>query len=230
MILSRPNSFLPFAQIGTQMSESRYLACRSVLDRIASGLLLLLFCPLLAIIAVAILVRMGRPVLFRQARVGQFGQVFSILKFRTMVVDAERLGGGYMHPDLNLVPALGRFLRKSSLDELPQLLNILKGDMAFVGPRPALPSQYSRYTPAQTERVLVPQGITGLAQIKYRNSAPWSVRILTDIDYARSVGPGLDCRILLATLRKVVLAEGIHLDQMPEAVDDLLPAPERNNP
>ena len=186
-----------------------YLAKRALLDKAVAGMMLVALSPVFAFITILIAVRMGRPILFRQNRVGQFGKVFTILKFRTMINNAEEIGGGYIPLELNLVPPLGRKLRSSSLDELPQLVNILRGQMSFVGPRPALPDQYARYTPEQSRRVLVPQGITGLAQIAYRNEAPWSLRIEKDLEYVSHVGPMLDLKILVHTVYKVLRADGL---------------------
>lgn len=199
-----------------------YLKVRRVADVIVAGILLILVSPVLAVTAVLIRLRMGSPVLFRQTRVGHRGE-FSIIKFRTMVNNAERIGGGYYSPDLNLVPPLGAFLRKMSLDELPQLFNILKGDMAFVGPRPALPSQVSRYSEIQKGRLSVPQGVTGIAQLRYRNNAPWSLRIDSDLEYVATVSPLTDLRILASTPHKVLKGTGVRMDQTAAEVDDLGP-------
>lgn len=208
----------------------RYLRVRSVADRVLAALLLIPALPVMAVVALVIVATMGRPVLFRQQRVGQGGRVFDILKFRTMVRDAERIGGGYFPGSLDLVPPAGRFLRRSSLDELPQLLNIVRGDMAFVGPRPALVSQYERYTPEQARRVAVPQGITGLAQVVYRNDAPWSKRIELDVHYVDNVGPRLDAQILALTVRRLVSASGVVEGQTAADVDDLAAPTERGEP
>jgi lipopolysaccharide/colanic/teichoic acid biosynthesis glycosyltransferase len=198
-----------------------YLSRRKVIDRVIAGAMLLILSPLLAIIAISIRLRMGRPILFRQQRVGRFGEPFEIIKFRTMIENAEEIGGGYIPTELNLVPPLGQFLRSTSLDELPQLVNIFKGQMSFVGPRPALPQQYARYTPEQARRVLVPQGITGLAQIAYRNEATWSRRIAKDLEYVESVGFITDVRLLIRTVSKVLRSDGIVNDQRAVEVDDL---------
>lgn len=204
------------------MSKSlRYIAIRSVTDRVVAAILLVLASPVLAAVAVAVAVFLGKPVFFKQERIGQGGRPFSILKFRTMVKDAEKIGGGYMPPELNLIPPLGRFLRASSLDELPQLWNIVTGDMAFVGPRPALPDQFARYTPRQTGRVSVPQGVTGLAQVRYRNNAPWSVRIEADLEYVERIGFRTDVSIFMATLKRVLTRSDVRLDQSRDEVDDL---------
>ena len=193
-------------------------------ERLLAALLLVVLSPLFAVIALLIAVRMGRPILFRQQRVGQFGKVFWILKFRTLINNAEEIGGGSILPELNLVPPLGEKLRRYSLDELPQLVNIARGDMSFVGPRPALPEHFARYTAAQAQRVLVPQGLTGLAQVAYRAEAPWSLRIQKDLEYVAKVGPWLDLKILIATALKVVRAEGVVENLAPEEVADFGPA------
>ncbi|WP_348788960.1 sugar transferase [Leifsonia sp. NPDC080035] len=201
----------------------RYVRARSVADRVVAAVLLVPALPVMAVIALTIAVRMGRPVLFRQQRIGMGGRSFEILKFRTMVPDAERIGGGYFPDGLDLVPPLGRFLRRSSLDELPQLLNVVRGDMAFIGPRPALVSQFARYTPEQKRRVSVPQGITGLAQVVYRNDAPWSKRIELDVHYAEHIGLRMDARVLALTVRGLLTASGVVEGQTAADVDDLAP-------
>lgn len=190
------------------------------MDRFAAALMLVALTPLLAIIAILIRVRMGKPILFRQRRIGQFGKVFTMFKFRTLINNAEEIGGGSILPELNLVPPLGEKLRLYSLDELPQLVNIARGDMSFVGPRPALPVHFARYTPEQARRVLVPQGLTGLAQVAYRAEAPWSVRIKKDLEYVAEVGPLLDFKILVATVFKVLRAEGVVESLSPTETDD----------
>jgi len=206
-----------------------YLTVRSVIDRVIASIALILLSPLIGFVALAVRIRMGSPVLFRQERVGQGGRRFAILKFRTMIVGAEAKGGGYMPPELNLVPPLGAFLRKYSLDELPQLVNIVRGDIAIVGPRPALPSQFQRYTPTQAQRVGVPQGLTGLAQVRHRNNAPWSVRISTDLEYIEQIGPMLDLKILVVTVGRVLRASGVRADQTVAEVDDLGPLPPKES-
>lgn len=203
------------------MPRSRYLAIRSATDRVVAALLLIVTSPILLIVGVAVLVVLGRPMFFTQQRIGRAGKPFAIVKFRTMVKNAEKIGGGYMPPEFNLVPPLGRLLRSSSLDELPQLWNILRGDMSFVGPRPALPDQYARYTPRQVGRVEVPQGVTGLAQVRYRNNAPWSTRIEADLEYVQRVGLATDAWIFMATLKRVLTRSDVLLDQNREEVDDL---------
>lgn len=210
------------------MKRSSYLCARRVADVFAASILILASSPIMACIGLIIRLRLGSPVLFRQVRRGHRGE-FTLLKFRTMVNDAEALGGGYMPSHLNLVPPLGSFLRKSSLDELPQLLNILRGDMSFVGPRPALPDQVKRYTAEQRGRLAVPQGITGLAQVRYRNEAPWSVRIESDLEYVQNLGFRRDLLILIATVGRVLRGSGIRADQTAQEVDDLHPGSHTND-
>lgn len=199
-----------------------YLIGRALLDKVAAALMLVALTPVLALIAILIRARMGRPIFFRQRRIGQFGKVFTMIKFRTLINNAEEIGGGSILPELNLVPPLGEKLRLYSLDELPQLVNILRGDMSFVGPRPALPEHYARYTPEQARRVLVPQGLTGLAQVAYRAEAPWSLRIKKDLEYVSSVGPFLDVKILVATVFKVLRGEGVVESLSPTETDDFV--------
>ncbi len=203
------------------MSRSRYLAVRAVTDRIVAGTALVVLSPLMLAIAASILLAMGRPVLFRQRRVGTGGEDFSIVKFRTLVRDAERLGAGYVLPGMDLVPPLGHVLRSTSLDELPQLWNILVGEMAFVGPRPAMRDQYERYTDRQRGRVSVPQGVTGLAQVRYRDAATFSTRIEADLEYVATVSLRTDVRLLVATISAVTRHDGIVQHQTPEDIDDL---------
>ena len=202
------------------MSSKRgYLAARRALDVAASLAALALLSPVLAASAIAVRSTMGSPVLFRQRRTGHKGE-FDVLKFRTMVNGAEQIGGGYMADAL--IPPVGKFLRRWSLDELPQLVNILKGDMAFVGPRPALPKQVAKYTERQAGRLAVPQGLTGLAQVRYRNNAPWSVRIESDLEYVDAIGPLTDLKLLLLTVQRVLTGQGMRMDQTPaDRIDDL---------
>ncbi|MDO5452110.1 MAG: sugar transferase [Candidatus Saccharibacteria bacterium] len=197
-----------------------YLKIRRLVDVVLSIILLIALAPVFAFVSLSILVMMGKPIFFRQTRQGHKG-TFQIIKFRTMIKNADRIGGGYYSPDIQLVPPLGALLRKVSLDEIPQLLNILKGDMSFVGPRPALPTQVERYTEEQMRRLAVPQGITGLAQLRYRNNAPWSVRIESDLEYVDSISPRMDLQILAATPLKVLRSSGVRMDQTAEEVDDL---------
>ncbi|MFZ0142434.1 MAG: sugar transferase [Aeromicrobium sp.] len=200
------------------MSPS-YLDARYVLDRLVAAVLLVILSPVMAVVALAVLSSSGRPILFRQHRVGRHGETFSVLKFRTMVENAERIGGGYTPEGTDLITPIGKLLRASSLDELPQLVNVLRGEMALIGPRPTMADQYERYTDFQRRRVEVLPGITGLAQVKYRDDAPWSMRIELDVEYIERAGPRLDGVIVLGTLRRMF--SGARSDQTPGEVDDL---------
>jgi lipopolysaccharide/colanic/teichoic acid biosynthesis glycosyltransferase len=160
---------------------------------------LLVLAPLLAAVAVAIRLRMGRPVLFRQARAGLDGRPFPLLKFRTMT-DA-RDNAGALLPDSERLTPLGRFLRRTSLDELPQLWNVLRGEMRLVGPRPLFVDYVARYTPEQRRRLAVKPGLTGWAQIHGRNAITWEQKFELDLWYIENRGFALDLRVLAATLR-----------------------------
>lgn len=146
------------------------------------------------------------PVLFRHERVGRNGKPFMLLKFRTMRHDPRRAVG---YPDHSLVTPVGRILRRTSFDELPQLWNVARGSMSIVGPRPTIASQVERYDERQRGRLLVRPGLTGLAQVRGRNALSWPERIDLDLEYVRTQSVGLDLRILLSTVRTVLSGEGI---------------------
>ena len=176
---------------------------------------LILISPLMLIIAAAIKVTSQGPVLFRQERLGKNGVVFEILKFRTMVVDAERIGDGINvnSEGDNRITKIGKFLRSTSLDELPQLWNVLIGEMSLVGPRPPLPYhpyEYSDYSDYQRKRFEMKPGITGLAQVTVRNSVSWDQRIIIDIKYVEKFNIWFDIKILLKTIPKVFFKENIY--------------------
>jgi sugar transferase EpsL len=180
-------------------------------------LALVVFSPIMAAVALAVRLLLGRPVLFRQARPGYLGQPVEILKFRTMTnaVDAT----GIPLPDADRLVPFGKFLRKTSLDELPELWNVLKGDMSLVGPRPLLPQYLSRYTAFQRRRHEGKPGITGWAQIKGRNALTWEQKFELDVWYVDHRSFWLDAKILWLTLQEVIRSEGINQDghaTMPE--------------
>lgn len=175
-------------------------------DVVFAATLLLLTAPLMAVVAVVVAVGLGRPVLFRQRRVGREERLFELVKFRTMrepdptrelVSDADRL------------TPLGRWLRATSLDELPTLWNVLRGDMSIVGPRPLLPEYLGRYSPTQARRHEVRPGVTGLAQVRGRNSLDWDDKLALDVEYVDRRSLRLDLSILVATIRTVLGREGI---------------------
>ena len=174
---------------------------------LATGLLVTLS-PLLVLLALAIRVKLGSPILFRQVRPGRFGRPFMLLKFRSMR-DLYDERGALLPDDVRLT-TFGRTLRSSSLDELPELINVWRGDMSFVGPRPLLMEYLPLYSREQARRHEVLPGVTGLAQVRGRNGLPWSERFALDIWYVDNRSLALDLRILLETIRAVCLREGIN--------------------
>ena len=196
------------------------LVAKQLVDVAASALALIVLSPIFALIAVAILIRDGRPILFRQTRVGLHGRSFRVVKFRTMVRDAEaRLtelealnelrGHAFKVTNDPRLTRTGRFLRRTSLDELPQLWNVLRGDMGLVGPRPAAPGQLGDYTAEQRRvRASVRPGITGLAQVSGRSSLGLEEAIAFDLWYATHASVWTDLKILARTLSVVVGRRG----------------------
>lgn len=171
---------------------------------LAAGLLL---SPVIAVLAMAIALRLGRPIVFRQRRPGLGGRVFEIVKFRTMT-DARDAAGNLLPDSVRLTP-FGRFLRGSSLDELPELWNVLKGEMSLVGPRPLLVEYLPYYTPEEARRHEVRPGITGWAQINGRNALSWDEKFKLDLEYVERFSLGFDLKILALTVLKVFKREGI---------------------
>jgi lipopolysaccharide/colanic/teichoic acid biosynthesis glycosyltransferase len=175
-------------------------------DLVAASVGLIVLAPVFAAVALAVWLRMGRPILFRQVRAGRNEQPFRLLKFRTMTNDRDP--NGELRPDTERLTRLGRFLRSSSLDELPQLVNVIAGDLSLVGPRP-LPMRYlPRYTSRQNLRHRVRPGITGLAQVNGRNQLDWEPRLEMDVTYSEQASLWLDIKILAATVREVALRRG----------------------
>ncbi len=172
-----------------------------------AALLLLLFSPILIVVAIVVRIRMGSPIVFTQTRPGQHGQIFTVYKFRTMTSDCDA-EGNLLSDEERLIP-LGQFLRKASLDEFPQLFNVLRGDMSFVGPRPLLVRYLERYSPEQARRHDVRPGITGWAQVNGRNSLTWDEKFKLDLWYVDNWSLWLDFKILLLTVKKVIKQEGI---------------------
>lgn len=180
---------------------------KRLFDVLVSAVALVILSPLLAAVAVASLVALGPPVFFRHPRPGKDGRIFTLLKFRTMRNAVDESGNAL--PDEMRMTRYGSFLRRSSLDELPELINVLRGDMSLVGPRPLLPSYLPLYTPTQARRHEVRPGITGWAQINGRNASSWKQRFDYDIWYVDNRTFLLDLRILAQTVRKVISGEGI---------------------
>jgi lipopolysaccharide/colanic/teichoic acid biosynthesis glycosyltransferase len=170
------------------------------LDLLIAAAAAVVTAPLMLVIAVAIWLEDRGPALLRQSRVGLDGEDFDLFKFRTMVPDAHRLGTGWLIAEHDpRITRVGRVLRKWSLDELPQVFNVLRGDMSIVGPRPTLRYQVEQYTPHQRRRLDVRPGITGWAQVQGRASLPWEERIELDVWYVEHRSPRLDLRILART-------------------------------
>jgi lipopolysaccharide/colanic/teichoic acid biosynthesis glycosyltransferase len=178
---------------------------RRAVDVAVAGILLLVSGPVTGVVAALVRLRLGRPVLFRQQRVGLRGREFTILKFRTMRPESHP-----GEPDDVRDTSLGRTLRASSLDELPQLWNVVRGDMSLIGPRPTLPEQVRHYSPRQHGRHDVRPGLTGWAQVNGRNSISWPERIELDLSYIEHRSLGLDLRIVVSTLGQLVRPHGIY--------------------
>ena len=166
--------------------------------------------PLAAGIALIVRLKLGSPVLFRQPRPGRHGRPFELLKFRTMTDACD--AGGMLLPDAQRLTRFGRLLRATSLDELPELLNVLKGEMSLVGPRPLLVRYLDRYTPEQMRRHDVLPGITGWAQVNGRNAISWEEKFALDVWYVDHCSLRLDLKILLLTVWKTIAREGISQD------------------
>ncbi|HPT62597.1 MAG TPA: sugar transferase [Bacillota bacterium] len=192
--------------IETRIKEFRCWIKRAF-DVAVSALLLAILCPLIFIISIAVLVDTGRPVFFVQTRPGYKGKPFRMYKFRTMK-DLKDENGNLL-PDELRITRLGEFLRSTSLDELPELFNVLKGDMSLVGPRPLLMEYLPLYTPEQMRRHDVKPGMTGLAQVKGRNLLTWEEKFELDVYYVDHWSLILDFCILLLTVWKVLIREGI---------------------
>jgi lipopolysaccharide/colanic/teichoic acid biosynthesis glycosyltransferase len=182
-----------------------------VLDVVLAGVALLVLSPVIAVTALAVLVAGGRPVLYRGQRVGRAGRVFTMMKFRTLKPDAEQRLGPYLGPELTQLTAgevsrLGRVLRATKLDELPQLMNVVRGDMSIVGPRPIRPAFFAELCmeiPQYWQRLVVPPGLTGLAQLRLTREMTWAEKLAHDIEYIADRSVGLYLRAILATVVKV---------------------------
>jgi undecaprenyl phosphate N,N'-diacetylbacillosamine 1-phosphate transferase len=180
---------------------------KPLLDRtLAFVLLLVAFLPML-LVGLSIAVTLGRPVLFKQVRPGRYGRLFTIYKFRTMSRECD--ASGTLLPDHLRLRGVGKFIRSTSLDELPQLVNILRGEMSFIGPRPLLVEYLPLYSPRQRRRHDVLPGITGWAQVNGRNTIGWEKKFELDLEYVEQIGFLTDLKILLMTLKKVFFREDI---------------------
>jgi lipopolysaccharide/colanic/teichoic acid biosynthesis glycosyltransferase len=193
------------------------LATKRLLDVVGALAGLGLLSPILAWTALALLLTQGRPILYRHVRPGLAGRPFTILKFRTM--RPPRQGEVWYETDAQRVTRLGRFLRSSSIDELPELWNVLRGDMSLVGPRPLLVEYQDRYTPEERRRHDVRPGMTGLAAIRGRHAIRFEDRLALDVWYVDHWSLGLDVRILATTVRQVLRREGVAATQDFEEID-----------
>ena len=180
---------------------------KRALDVVGAGVAVMLTAPVLAVAAGAVRISMGSPVLFRQERPGKDERPFTMLKLRTMT--NARSGDGALQSDAARLTTLGRFLRRTSIDELPELINVLRGDMSLVGPRPLLMEYLPRYDARQRRRHEVRPGITGLAQVEGRNAMPWAERFERDVYYVEHLSLALDVQILARTVLSVVAGTGI---------------------
>lgn len=183
------------------------------LDLLIAALALAILSPVLLVAAIAIKLTSPGPVFYRQRRVGLGGREFEMLKLRTMVQGSDPVGvGKVVYRDDPRVTAPGRFLRRTSLDEVPNLINVLRGEMAIVGPRPTIPAQVEAYTPLQKRRHEVLPGITGWAQVQGRAGIPWEERIELDVWYVDHRTAALDARILAETIYRVLTGQGLAPD------------------
>lgn len=192
-----------------------------LLDLILAAAALALASPLLLAAALAIKLESRGPVFYRQRRVGRHGQPFELWKLRTMVPGAESMGAGiYVVAGDARITKVGRLLRRFSLDELPNLINVLRGEMAVVGPRPTIQAQVERYTERQRRRLEVKPGITGWAQVNGRTSLPWPERIELDVWYVQNRTLWLDLRILARTARMLASGHGLYSQDLKQGWGD----------
>ncbi len=185
-----------------------------------------LLSPIFFVVAILVRWKLGSPIIFKQQRPGKDEKIFTMYKFRTMI-DAYDEEGNLL-PDEQRLTKFGKWLRSTSLDELPELLNIIKGDMSIVGPRPLLVRYLPYYTEEERKRHSIRPGLTGYAQVNGRNSLSWEEKFLLDIEYKEKVSLKLDFKILLATIKKVLIKEGILMEDL-EALDVCRKINEVNN-
>ena len=192
------------------MTPARWLRSpvKRAVDVVVAATVLVVVSPLIAATAVAVRFRLGAPVLFRQARAGRGGQPIEIVKFRSMT-DA-RSADGELLPDDQRLPRFGRLLRASSLDELPQLWTVVRGDMSLIGPRPLPLTYVERYSPEQRRRLDAMPGITGWAQVHGRNALDWPTKLAHDVWYVDHASPRIDLQILGLTVRAVLTRDGVN--------------------
>ena len=188
---------------------------KRMLDFILSLLALIVLMPVMIVIGIIVKLDSKGTVFFKQERLGKNGKIFKIIKFRTMVMNAEHIGDGLKvkSEQDNRITRIGKILRKTSLDELPQLINVVKGEMSLIGPRPPVtyhPHKYEEYSEEQKQRFLVRPGLTGLAQVKVRNSATWDERIEIDREYLKDITFKNDFKIILKTVISIFKKQNIY--------------------
>jgi sugar transferase EpsL len=180
---------------------------KRLFDLVAGLLLLCLFSPIMLVVAIVVRVKLGNPILYKQKRIGYQERVFTVFKFRTMTNEKDEVGNDL--PDSIRLTKLGLLLRRLSLDELPQLLNVVKGDMSLVGPRPLLVRYLPYYSAEERKRHNVRPGITGYAQVEGRNMLDWNSRLKLDVEYVENRSFLLDLKIILKTVSKTLKRDGI---------------------
>jgi len=214
------------------MNRIVQMTVKRCLDVLIAGAGLLLFWPVFVLIAVCIKFSSRGPVFFLQERAGFRGQPFQILKFRTMVENADRIETGlYVSQNDVRITRVGKILRRFSLDELPQLLHIVTGKMSLVGPRPGLPYHLERYTAEQARRLLMRPGLTGWSQVNGRNLLSWPARIEKDVWYVDNFSLWLDARILFRTFAVLISADGLYAprERFFFSAQEDIPAPSRKD-
>jgi lipopolysaccharide/colanic/teichoic acid biosynthesis glycosyltransferase len=190
------------------------MIAKEIFDKIFSFLALVVLLPIFLIVAILIKIDSKGFVFFLQERVGKDGKIFKVFKFRTMTVDApEKTKGRYIEKSNPYVTRIGKFLRRFGIDELPQLINVLKGEMSLVGPRPTLPYQVAKYDEFQKRRLLIKPGITSWALVNGRNKLTWPEKIKLDVWYIENWSSWLDIKILFKTVWVVAKGEGLYADR-----------------
>ncbi|MFR4161299.1 MAG: sugar transferase [Paraclostridium sordellii] len=199
------------------------ISIKNILDRILALIGIIAISPILFITAFIIKIESEGPIIFKQDRVGKDGKIFKVYKFRSMIENAQYIGAGlyFEGEDDPRITKSGKFIRKTSIDELPQLFNVLKGEMSLVGPRPLLKITIDEMTDRQRRRLLMKPGMTGLAQINGRNELSIKERIENDLEYIENYSLILDVKIILRTIGVVLLRKGIRMDQSKSDVEKI---------
>ena len=197
-----------------------YLGLRNLLERLLALVALVLLAPLFVILALLIKLD-GGPILFKQDRLGKGARIFKVFKFRSMIVDADNFLDDRGMPTRDRITKVGHIIRKTSLDELPQLINIFIGDMTVIGPRPILPKFLPYMTDEEKRRFSILPGITGWAQVNGRNNLKWSDRFVMDVHYVDNFGALFDARIMLKTLLVTFSMKDVVIDRNPGKVNDI---------